>query len=138
MHEARWWPSPATSRSRWSIPAAWARRARVARWDLVAAEAYEQFHRSPHWAEGLGEFELPCPTSPQNKTLELFVRYVAPDGRKLMSEMTIAVNPPVGNQASVSARALRSTDSRRVARRGAPKTAPAAACSGRAPAVAAR
>ena len=43
---------------------------------------------------------MPWPdAAPQNKKLELFVRYVAPDGRKLVSEMTISVNPPAGNQA---------------------------------------
>ena len=74
-------------------------QARIARWDFAANEAFEQFHRSGALGRGY-EFELPWPdAAPQNKKLELFVRYVTPDGRKLMSEMTISVDPPAGNQA---------------------------------------
>ncbi len=74
-------------------------QSRIARWDFAAAEAFEQFHRSGALGRGY-EFELPWPdAAPPNKKLDLFVRYVAPDGRKLMSEMTITVNPPAGNQA---------------------------------------
>ncbi|HEX4143384.1 MAG TPA: hypothetical protein VHY91_07525 [Pirellulales bacterium] len=74
-------------------------QARVARWDFAAAEAFEQFHRSGPLGRGY-EFELPWPdAAPQNKKLDLFVRYIAPDGRKLMSKMTITVDPPAGGQA---------------------------------------
>jgi hypothetical protein len=74
-------------------------QARVARWDFAAKEAFEQFHRSGALGRGY-EFELPWPdAAPQNKKLELYVRYVTPDGRKLLSKMTISVDPPAGNQA---------------------------------------
>jgi hypothetical protein len=74
-------------------------QARVARWDFAANEAFEQFHRSGVLGRGY-EFELPWPdAAPQNKKLDLFVRYVTPDGRKLLSKMTISVDPPTGGQA---------------------------------------
>jgi hypothetical protein len=74
-------------------------QSRIARWDFAAAEAFEQFHRTGALGRGY-EFELPWPdAAPQNKKLELFVRYVTPDGRKLLSEMTIRVDPPTGSQA---------------------------------------
>ena len=38
---------------------------------------------------------FPGPSAaPQNKNLQLFVRYVTPDGRKLISQMTINIDPP--------------------------------------------
>jgi hypothetical protein len=74
-------------------------QARVARWDFAATEAFEQFHQTGALGRGY-EFELPWPdAAPQSKKLELFVRYVTPDGRKLLSKMTISVDPPAGNQA---------------------------------------
>ncbi|HTU25201.1 MAG TPA: hypothetical protein VMF30_07380 [Pirellulales bacterium] len=75
-------------------------QARIARWDFAAKEAFEQFHRSGKLGRGF-EFELPWPDAvPQNKKLDLFVRYVTPDGRKLLAEMTIRVNPSGGSQAN--------------------------------------
>ena len=94
---AKWWPSRATSRSPWSIPQRAGPQARFARWDFAANEAFEQFHRSGLSAAATSS-SCPGPKhAPQNKKLDLFVRYVTPDGRKLMSEMTISVDPPAGN-----------------------------------------
>jgi hypothetical protein len=74
-------------------------QARLARWDFAANDAFAQFHRSGKSGRGY-EFELPWPeAAPPNKKLQLFVRYVAPDGRKLMSEMTINVDPTGTRQA---------------------------------------
>ena len=73
--------------------------------------------------------------APQNKKLELFVQLTSRrTGRKLMSEMpTIAVNPPVGNQAKAAGRwrllepiLPRARDASCYGQ----KRAPAAACSG--------
>ncbi len=68
--------------------------ARLARWDFAAKDAFEQFHRSGPTGRGYA-FELPWPeAAPQNKELQLFVRYVTPDGRKLISQMMVNVDPP--------------------------------------------
>ena len=74
-------------------------QARLARWDFAPQDAFSQFHRSG--ANGRGyAFELPWPAAaPANKNLQLFVRYVTPDGRKLMSDMTLNVDPPGNRQA---------------------------------------
>jgi hypothetical protein len=61
--------------------------ARIARWDFDAAELADKFDHGT--TRGLN-LTLPWPaTPPPGEKLHLFVRYVAPDGRKLQSDREI-------------------------------------------------
>jgi outer membrane murein-binding lipoprotein Lpp len=73
-------------------------QSRVARWDFTAQEAGRQFKKT---ALGRGfHFELPwAGEPPTNKKLRLYVRYVAPDGRKLLTDMNIDIAPPTNREA---------------------------------------
>ena len=63
------------------------RMARIARWDFDAAELADKFDHGT--TRGLN-LTLPWPaTPPPGEKLHLFVRYVAPDGRKLQSDREI-------------------------------------------------
>ncbi len=73
-------------------------QSRIARWDFTAAEAQKFFGKT---ALGRGyHIELPWPGEPPvNRKLHLFVRYVAPDGRKLLTDMPLDISPPADREA---------------------------------------
>jgi hypothetical protein len=69
--------------------------ARVARWDFSSDEVSRRFRKSLLGGRNL-QFDLPWPSDPPtNSRLHLFVRYVTPDGQKLIAERLIDVDPPV-------------------------------------------
>jgi hypothetical protein len=72
--------------------------ARIARWDFTPAEAQKFFGKS---ALGRGyHIELPWPGDPPtNRKLQLFVRFVTADGRKLLADMPLDVSPPTDREA---------------------------------------
>jgi len=74
-------------------PAQQGEAARVARWDFTAAEAAKYLQRTP-MGDGL-HFTMPWPHSPPvNRTLNLYVQYTTPDGRRLQAEKQIEIDPP--------------------------------------------
>jgi hypothetical protein len=67
--------------------------ARVARWDVTAAESAELF-RETSMGKGV-QLELPWPEEPPaNRTLMLFVRYSTGEGGKHVADQQIEINPP--------------------------------------------
>ncbi len=73
-------------------------QARIARWDFTPEEAQQFFGKT---ALGRGyHIELPWPGEPPtNRKLQLFVRFVTADGRKLMADMPIDISPPTDREA---------------------------------------
>ena len=71
---------------------------RIARWDFTADEAIKEY-RNSMFGRGY-HFELPWPDHPpENKNLQLFVRFITPDGHKLLADTNINVTPPVERRA---------------------------------------
>ncbi|MBI3462695.1 MAG: hypothetical protein HY000_06480 [Planctomycetes bacterium] len=67
--------------------------ARVARWDITAAESAELFRETPV-GQGV-QLELPWPDKPPtSRALMLFVRYSTAEGGKHVADQQIEVNPP--------------------------------------------
>lgn len=72
-------------------PAVTGAGARVARWDFTADEVSQHFKKSA-LGQGL-HFELPWPSNPpKHKKLQLFVRYVGSDGRKINADQPINID----------------------------------------------
>ena len=80
---------------------------KIARWDFKAAEAAKQFRKS-----GMGRgysFEIPWPGDPPtSQKLQLFVRFTAPDGRLIQTDMPVTIAPPAPTR-PVSGAACRRT-----------------------------
>ncbi|MBL9123041.1 MAG: hypothetical protein JNG90_05375, partial [Planctomycetaceae bacterium] len=76
-------------------PALEGEAARVARWDITSQELEHKF-RSRQFGRGL-QLALPWPgDAPQHSDLHLFVRFVAADGRKLIVDRELKIEPPGG------------------------------------------
>lgn len=71
-------------------PALEGQAARVARWDFTA-EQLATLHRKGAWGEGYHLEMLWPSTAPAHENLQLFVRYVTSDGRKLETQRKIRV-----------------------------------------------
>ncbi len=95
-------------------PAREGKSARIARWDFTSDEAAKRFRR-----EGLAggiHLTLAWPSQPPtNTTVLILVRYVLPDGQRLVAEKQIQFQPP-------ASRPSRWTDTVGAARR--PRTSP--------------
>lgn len=78
-------------------PARQGPEARVAKWDFTAQQAAVLLRKMP--TGGGLHFELPWPDQPPtNRALRLYVRFTTSDGRKLVAEQPIDIEPS-GNQA---------------------------------------
>jgi hypothetical protein len=76
-------------------PALTGEAARIARWDITSQELEHRF-RSRQFGRGF-QLELPWPGDPpQHSDLHLFVRFVGDDGRKLIVDRELKINPPGG------------------------------------------
>jgi hypothetical protein len=76
-------------------PALEGEEARVARWDITSQELEHRF-RSRQLGRGF-QLQLPWPgEAPEHSTLHLFVRYVSADGRKLIVDRPLEIDPPGG------------------------------------------
>lgn len=76
-------------------PALEGEAARVARWDFTQQELEHRF-RTRQFGRGL-QLDLPWPgDAPQHSDLHLFVRFVADDGRKLIVDRELKIDPPGG------------------------------------------
>ncbi len=76
-------------------PALEGEAARVARWDITSQELEHRF-RNRQLGRGF-QLLLPWPGDPpQHSTLHLFVRFVAADGRKLIVDRPLEIEPPGG------------------------------------------
>lgn len=71
--------------------------ARIARWDITPQELEHRF-RGRQFGRGF-QLELPWPGDPpQHSDLHLFVRFVGDDGRKLIVDRELKINPPGGEK----------------------------------------
>lgn len=78
-------------------PALEGEAARVARWDITSQELEHHF-RNRQFGKGF-QLRLPWPGDPpQHSTLHLFVRFVAADGRKLIVDRPLEIEPPGGTK----------------------------------------
>jgi hypothetical protein len=76
-------------------PALEGEAARIARWDITPQELEHSF-RGRRLGRGL-QLALPWPGDPpQHTDLHLFVRFVADDGRKLIADRELKIEPPGG------------------------------------------
>ena len=76
-------------------PALEGEAARIARWDITPQELENSF-RGRKLGRGL-QLALPWPGDPpQHTDLHLFVRFVADDGRKLIADRELKIEPPGG------------------------------------------
>ncbi len=86
--------------------------ARVARWDFTFEESIDLFDDSL-MARGM-HVKLPWPGEPPSgRELRLYVRYVADEGRRLIAESTIQVDPPLADNPVLAGHTVASDQWRR-------------------------